>query len=157
MSVENLRGSAMIAGETSTAYDDIFTVTIVTNRAIGIGAYLARLGQRIIQVNNIFILLNSSQCPPVCSFFDELRWSGWAFKRPDLTHLVFATWIPPLLYLYCSISFNTVQIFSVAWPTYWPQFGLSSTTGQMMTFAKCVMPTVGCPKYLWAVLTFRCI
>lgn len=56
MSVENLRGSAMIAGETSSAYDDIFTITIVTNRAIGIGAYLARLGQRVIQVNWVVIL-----------------------------------------------------------------------------------------------------
>uniref|UniRef100_A0A183AJ56 CoA carboxyltransferase N-terminal domain-containing protein n=1 Tax=Echinostoma caproni TaxID=27848 RepID=A0A183AJ56_9TREM len=56
MSVENLRGSAMIAGETSVAYDDIFTITIVTNRAIGIGAYLARLGQRIIQVRRLIFL-----------------------------------------------------------------------------------------------------
>lgn len=52
MSAENLRGSAMIAGETSAAYDDIFTITIVTNRAIGIGAYLTRLGQRVIQVSS---------------------------------------------------------------------------------------------------------
>ncbi|KAA3676706.1 acetyl-CoA carboxylase / biotin carboxylase 1 [Paragonimus westermani] len=60
MSVENLRGSAMIAGETSAAYDDIFTVTIVTNRAIGIGAYLARLGQRVIQVKNSHIILTGA-------------------------------------------------------------------------------------------------
>ncbi|KAF6778945.1 hypothetical protein AHF37_01156 [Paragonimus kellicotti] len=60
MSVENLRGSAMIAGETSAAYDDIFTITIVTNRAIGIGAYLARLGQRIIQVKNSHIILTGA-------------------------------------------------------------------------------------------------
>ncbi|KER22342.1 hypothetical protein T265_09541 [Opisthorchis viverrini] len=60
MSVENLRGSAMIAGETSVAYDDIFTLTIVTNRAIGIGAYLARLGQRVIQVKNSHIILTGA-------------------------------------------------------------------------------------------------
>ncbi|CAH8607955.1 unnamed protein product [Heterobilharzia americana] len=60
MSVENLRGSAMIAGETSAAYDDIFTITVVTNRAIGIGAYLARLGQRVIQVNNSHIILTGA-------------------------------------------------------------------------------------------------
>ncbi|CAL8090474.1 unnamed protein product [Calicophoron daubneyi] len=60
MSVENLRGSAMIAGETSLAYDDIFTITIVTNRAIGIGAYLARLGQRVIQVKNSHIILTGA-------------------------------------------------------------------------------------------------
>ncbi|CAH8599596.1 unnamed protein product [Schistosoma mattheei] len=60
MSAENLRGSAMIAGETSAAYDDIFTITIVTNRAIGIGAYLTRLGQRVIQVNNSHIILTGA-------------------------------------------------------------------------------------------------
>ncbi|CAH8552710.1 unnamed protein product [Schistosoma turkestanicum] len=60
MSAENLRGSAMIAGETSAAYDDIFTITVVTNRAIGIGAYLTRLGQRVIQVNNSHIILTGA-------------------------------------------------------------------------------------------------
>ena len=39
----------MIAGETSLAYDEIFTLTYVTGRTVGIGAYLARLGQRVIQ------------------------------------------------------------------------------------------------------------
>ena len=49
LGVENLRGSGMIAGETSLAYDEIFTLTYVTSRTVGIGAYLARLGQRVIQ------------------------------------------------------------------------------------------------------------
>mgnify|MGYP001081385929 CR=1 FL=1 len=49
LGVENLRGSGQIAGETSLAYDDIFTLTYVTCRSVGIGAYLARLGQRVIQ------------------------------------------------------------------------------------------------------------
>jgi len=48
--VENLRGSGMIAGETSRAYDEIFTLSYVTGRSVGIGAYLVRLGQRIIQM-----------------------------------------------------------------------------------------------------------
>jgi len=47
--VENLQGSGKIAGETSQAYDDIFTLSYVTGRSVGIGAYLVRLGQRIIQ------------------------------------------------------------------------------------------------------------
>ena len=47
--VENLQGSGMIAGETSRAYDEIFTLSYVTGRSVGIGAYLVRLGQRIIQ------------------------------------------------------------------------------------------------------------
>lgn len=47
--VENLSGSGMIAGESSCAYDEIFTLSYVSGRTVGIGAYLVRLGQRIIQ------------------------------------------------------------------------------------------------------------
>eukprot|EP00933_Yihiella_yeosuensis_P029464 TRINITY_DN23109_c0_g1_i1.p1 TRINITY_DN23109_c0_g1~~TRINITY_DN23109_c0_g1_i1.p1 ORF type:complete len:2264 (+),score=566.09 TRINITY_DN23109_c0_g1_i1:79-6870(+) len=47
--VENLQGSGLIAGETSRAYQDIFTLSYVTGRSVGIGAYLNRLGQRTIQ------------------------------------------------------------------------------------------------------------
>mmetsp|Transcript_36751 Transcript_36751/g.88962 ORF Transcript_36751/g.88962 Transcript_36751/m.88962 type:complete len:2357 (+) Transcript_36751:324-7394(+) len=49
LGVENLKGSGLIAGETSAAYNDIFTMTIVLGRTVGIGAYLVRLGQRCIQ------------------------------------------------------------------------------------------------------------
>ena len=48
--VENLQGSGKIAGETSRAYDEIFTLSYVTGRSVGIGAYLNRLGQRVIQM-----------------------------------------------------------------------------------------------------------
>lgn len=49
LGVENLKGSGLIAGETSIAYKEIFTMTIVLGRTVGIGAYLVRLGQRTIQ------------------------------------------------------------------------------------------------------------
>lgn len=49
LGVENLKGSGLIAGETSLAYEEIFTMTIVLGRTVGIGAYLVRLGQRTIQ------------------------------------------------------------------------------------------------------------
>eukprot|EP01035_Chromulina_nebulosa_P016919 gene16919-22410_t len=49
--VENLRGSGLIAGETSRAYNEVFTLSYVTGRSVGIGAYLNRLGQRVIQMN----------------------------------------------------------------------------------------------------------
>ncbi|KAJ3395827.1 acetyl-coenzyme-A carboxylase [Lobulomyces angularis] len=58
--VENLQGSGMIAGETSRAYDDIFTLTLVTCRSVGIGAYLVRLGQRTIQVEYTPIILTGA-------------------------------------------------------------------------------------------------
>jgi len=47
----------MIAGETSRAYDEIFTLSYVTGRSVGIGAYLVRLGQRVIQMSNGPIIL----------------------------------------------------------------------------------------------------
>ena len=49
LGVENLRGSGLIAGETSRAYEEIFTITLATGRSVGIGAYLVRLGQRTVQ------------------------------------------------------------------------------------------------------------
>ncbi|GHP11480.1 carboxyl transferase domain [Pycnococcus provasolii] len=48
--VENLRGSGMIAGETSRAYEETFTLSYVTGRSVGIGAYLCRLGSRVVQM-----------------------------------------------------------------------------------------------------------
>ncbi|CAD2111750.1 biotin carboxylase subunit of acetyl CoA carboxylase, putative [Plasmodium vinckei] len=55
--VENLRGSGLIAGETSKAYDEIFTLSYVTGRSVGIGAYLVRLGKRTIQKKGSSLLL----------------------------------------------------------------------------------------------------
>ncbi|XP_036132271.1 acetyl-CoA carboxylase 2 isoform X1 [Molossus molossus] len=60
LGVENLRGSGMIAGESSLAYDEIITISLVTCRALGIGAYLVRLGQRVIQVDNSHIILTGA-------------------------------------------------------------------------------------------------
>nr|QIC50191.1 acetyl-CoA carboxylase 2 [Acipenser sinensis] len=60
LGVENLRGSGTIAGESSLAYNEIITISMVTCRAIGIGAYLVRLGQRVIQVENSHIILTGA-------------------------------------------------------------------------------------------------
>ncbi|XP_051888522.1 acetyl-CoA carboxylase 2 isoform X1 [Pristis pectinata] len=60
LGVENLRGAGAIAGESSLAYNDIVTISLVTCRAIGIGAYLVRLGQRVIQVENSHIILTGA-------------------------------------------------------------------------------------------------
>ncbi|KAK7068522.1 hypothetical protein SK128_027163 [Halocaridina rubra] len=57
LGVENLQYSGMIAGETSEAYREIVTYSMVTCRAIGIGAYLVRLGQRVVQVESSHIIL----------------------------------------------------------------------------------------------------
>ncbi|VFV38559.1 acetyl-carboxylase 2 [Lynx pardinus] len=60
LGVENLKGSGMIAGESSLAYEEIVTISMVTCRALGIGAYLVRLGQRVIQVENSHIILTGA-------------------------------------------------------------------------------------------------
>lgn len=57
LGVENLRHAGLIAGETSQAYNEIVTMSLVTCRTIGIGSYLVRLGQRVIQIDNSHIIL----------------------------------------------------------------------------------------------------
>lgn len=61
LGVECLRGSGLIAGATSRAYKDIFTITLVTCRSVGIGAYLVRLGERSIQVEGQPIILTGAR------------------------------------------------------------------------------------------------
>ncbi|PPQ90739.1 hypothetical protein CVT25_010128 [Psilocybe cyanescens] len=60
LGVECLKGSGLIAGETSRAYEDIFTITLVTARSVGIGAYLVRLGERAVQVEGQPIILTGA-------------------------------------------------------------------------------------------------
>ena len=55
--VENLHGSALVAGETSRAYAEVPTYSLVTGRTVGIGSYLVRLGRRVVQVENSHIIL----------------------------------------------------------------------------------------------------
>ena len=54
------KGSGLIAGETSRAYDDIFTITLVTTRSVSIGAYLVWLGERAVQVEGQPIILTDA-------------------------------------------------------------------------------------------------
>ncbi|CEF66294.1 Carboxyl transferase domain and Biotin/lipoyl attachment domain and Carbamoyl-phosphate synthetase large subunit-like, ATP-binding domain and Carbamoyl-phosphate synthase, large subunit, N-terminal domain and Biotin carboxylase, C-terminal domain and Single hybrid motif domain and Rudiment single hybrid motif domain and ATP-grasp fold domain and Acetyl-coenzyme A carboxyltransferase, N-terminal domain and Acetyl-coenzyme A carboxyltransferase, C-terminal domain and Biotin carboxylation domain and Acetyl-Co len=58
--VENLVGSGLIAGETSEAYNSVPTYCLVTGRAVGIGAYVARLCRRICQVENSYLILTGA-------------------------------------------------------------------------------------------------
>eukprot|EP00931_Biecheleriopsis_adriatica_P068099 TRINITY_DN4212_c0_g1_i3.p1 TRINITY_DN4212_c0_g1~~TRINITY_DN4212_c0_g1_i3.p1 ORF type:complete len:2077 (+),score=502.62 TRINITY_DN4212_c0_g1_i3:244-6231(+) len=59
--VECLQGSGLIAGETSRAYEETFTLSYVTGRSVGIGAYLNRLGQRNIQMVHGPMILTGSE------------------------------------------------------------------------------------------------
>lgn len=55
-----MKGSGLIAGATSRAYDDIFTISLVSARSVGIGAYLLRLGHRTVQVEGQPIILTGA-------------------------------------------------------------------------------------------------
>ncbi|CAI7906126.1 unnamed protein product [Closterium sp. NIES-54] len=57
LGVENLSGSGAIASVFSRAFHETFTLTFVTGRTVGIGAYLARLGSRVIQRQDQPIIL----------------------------------------------------------------------------------------------------
>ena len=54
--VECLSGSGAIAGSFSKAFQKGITMTLVTGRTVGIGAYLARLGRRCVQSQQPIIL-----------------------------------------------------------------------------------------------------
>ena len=60
LGVENLSGSGMIAGEMAQCYDAIPTISIATGRTVGIGAYLVRLGRRVVQVKGSPIILTGN-------------------------------------------------------------------------------------------------
>lgn len=53
-------GSGLIAGETTAAYREVPTYCLVTGRAVGIGAYAARLSHRICQVDSSHIILTGA-------------------------------------------------------------------------------------------------
>ena len=55
-----MSAAGQIAGETSAAYEDVVTMSLCSARAIGIGAYLLRLGRRVVQVENSAIILTGA-------------------------------------------------------------------------------------------------
>jgi len=57
LGVECLKGSGLIADETSRGYDDIFTITLA------IGAYLVRLGECAVQVEDQPFILTGAPVP----------------------------------------------------------------------------------------------
>ena len=52
----NLDGSALLVSEMAKARNEIQTITLVVDRTVGVGAYLARLSERIIQRKDSCIL-----------------------------------------------------------------------------------------------------
>jgi acetyl-CoA carboxylase / biotin carboxylase 1 len=60
LGVENLSGSGLVAGEMSKNYSEIPTISLVSGRSVGIGAYLNRLGRRVIQTNDSPLILTGA-------------------------------------------------------------------------------------------------
>ena len=60
LGVENLQGSALVAGQMSLNYDTIPTLSVVSGRSVGIGAYLNRLGRRVIQTKDSPMILTGA-------------------------------------------------------------------------------------------------
>jgi acetyl-CoA carboxylase/biotin carboxylase 1 len=58
--VENLQGSALIAGQMSLNYATVPTMSVVSGRSVGIGAYLVRLGRRVVQTKDSPIILTGA-------------------------------------------------------------------------------------------------
>ncbi|EPR78857.1 acetyl CoA carboxylase, partial [Spraguea lophii 42_110] len=58
---ENLSLSSLCAIETIDAYNSIFTLSYVSGMSVGIGAYLCRLGNRIIMKKDSYMLLTGYQ------------------------------------------------------------------------------------------------
>eukprot|EP00958_Prasinococcus_capsulatus_P006038 scaffold577_cov405-Prasinococcus_capsulatus_cf.AAC.15 len=58
--VESLQASGMIARAASLAYDNTCTITYVTGRSVGIGAYVSRLTRRVIQHSQAPLILTGS-------------------------------------------------------------------------------------------------
>ncbi|CAN0434102.1 unnamed protein product, partial [Laminaria digitata] len=55
--VENVRGSGMLTGQNSRAYDEALTLPYATGRSLGIGANPVRTAQRTTQMRNGPIIL----------------------------------------------------------------------------------------------------
>jgi acetyl-CoA carboxylase/biotin carboxylase 1 len=116
--VENLKGSGLIAGETSRAYQETFTLSYVTGRSVGIGAYLNRLGQRVIQrVSSPMILtgysaLNKLLGKNVYSSQDQL--GGPQIMVPNgVTHQVVSEDNQGMLAIINWLSFVPKDAFSI--------------------------------------------
>ena len=56
LGVECLSGSGAIASTYARAFREGFTITLVSGRTVGIGAYLARLGRRCVVSHDYWLI-----------------------------------------------------------------------------------------------------
>ena len=97
-------GSGLIAGETARAYDEIFTLTMVVGRTVGIGAYLVRLGQRTIQ---------KTRSSPIILTGYQVRTYVIILKSILYSFSVSLFSVIPLSSAFSVISFHLSTLFSI--------------------------------------------
>ena len=86
--VEGLKGSGLVADETSHGYDDIFTITLVTDHSIGIGAYLVWLGECAAQVEGQpFIFTGALHWRKNCGYKNAMKGEDMLHILQDTTNL----------------------------------------------------------------------
>lgn len=79
LGVECLSGSGAIASAYNRAFREGYSVTLVSGRTVGIGAYLARLGRRCVQRSDQPIILTGDEAKEPCSTARcvHLRGASW--------------------------------------------------------------------------------
>lgn len=82
LGVECLSGSGAIASAYSRAFREGFTITLVSGRTVGIGAYLARLGRRFATL--FLIHLHIHHFLPCSALPCQLAWQFTRFSSPGL-------------------------------------------------------------------------
>ena len=87
--VENLQGSGMIAGETARAYRDTFTLSYISGRCVGIGAYLVRRVQaRSARITILMLTSNGTSLSQILKQTSSLVFSNCALIRNKSTRIV---------------------------------------------------------------------
>lgn len=115
----------MIAGETSEAYKEIVTISMVSCRAIGIGSYLVRLGQRVIQIENSHIILTGYQAlNKVCTQFISSSSSSKLFILNKCFNFSYSEekCMPAIINLVvsklCTIMVSPIKLSHTTWMVY---------------------------------------
>lgn len=84
LGVECLSGSGAIASAYSRAFREGFTITLVSGRTVGIGAYLARLGRRRAPLHPHLRNLHLRHFLPCSTLLCTLAWQLTRMPGPGL-------------------------------------------------------------------------
>lgn len=111
----NLDGSALLVSEMARARNEIMTITFVVDRTVGVGAYLARLSERIIQRSDSSILLTGFQSINKVLgkelYESNIQLGGSAIMSNNgIAHKIVETTVDGIDYIKQLLFYKTVQI-----------------------------------------------